>query len=263
MDEKDVRNLLEDVVSGKISVEEGVEKLKILPMKRLEDVTFDTHRSLRRGLAEVVFAEGKSDTQLLSAAKIALETGENVIITRISIDQARFLIFRLDKYNLVHHPEARMVTVVQKPVQDMGMGEILIVSAGAADLQVAEEAAITCSILGNRVQRIYDVGVAGIHRILQHIDAIRNAAVIIVVAGLEGALPSVVAGLTQAPVIAVPTSTGYGAAFGGIAPLLAMLNSCSGGVSVVNIDNGFGAGLCATLINRRRANNEKEQLDIL
>lgn len=249
MDRADIIAILEAVRRGTISVEGAVERLGVLPLLQVGDVTHDSHRMLRRGIPEAVMAEGKSDTQLVDAVKAALATGENCIVTRVSAGQAAILgQLGLDiSYNKI----ARVVTILQKPVTDQGRGEILIISAGTADVPVAEEAAVTCATMGNRIRRIYDVGVAGLHRLLEHLEAIRMASVIIVVAGMEGTLPSVVAGIAPCPVIGVPTSAGYGTSFGGIAALLAMLNSCAGGLTVVNIDNGFGAAVAATLINRK------------
>jgi NCAIR mutase (PurE)-related protein len=252
VDQADVTGILEAVKDGSLTVDAAVERLKVLPVVRSGDVVHDAHRALRRGLAEVVFAEGKSDAHLLDAVKAAVESGENCLVTRVTAGQAAIVTQAMTGRDVSYHKAARLLTIVQKPIADLGRGEILVISAGTSDVPVAEEAAVTCATLGNRVRRVYDVGVAGLHRLLQHVDAIRDATAIIVVAGMEGALPSVVAGLAPCPVIGVPTSVGYGTAFGGVTPLLAMLNSCAGGVTVVNIDNGFGAAVSATLINRRR-----------
>jgi len=252
VDEHDIRRLLDSVSDGSLTIDAAVKALKVLPVQTSGEIKHDSHRPLRRGLIEAVFAPGKSPQQLVDAVKAAVATGDNCLVTRVSQVQADMLIPKFESYNAAYNATARMVTILQKPVSDLGRGQILVVSAGTADQPVAEEAAITCSTLGNRTRRIFDVGVAGLHRILEVVDDIQNATVIIVVAGMEGALAGVVAGLAPCPVIGVPTSIGYGTSFGGIAPLLAMLNSCAGGLSVVNIDNGFGAALTATLINRKR-----------
>lgn len=258
MDEIDVRNLLESVREGTLGPDEALGRLKVLPFQRTRDVNIDSHRRLRRGLPEVVFAQGKSDVQLVEAVRAALGADGSCIVTRVSPAQAALIQGDVDR-SAVHSEQARMVTIQKSPVPDRGRGTVLVVTAGTSDVPVAEEAAVTCEALGNRVQRTYDVGVAGIHRLLENLDAIQEASVIVAVAGMEGALPSVVAGLAPCPVIAVPTSIGYGASFGGIAALLAMLNSCAGGVTVVNIDNGFGAGVAASLINRRRPTHMGEE----
>lgn len=252
MDEVEVGKLLQAVKAGAMTVEAALDRLRVLPAQELGSVAHDSHRPLRRGVVEAVYAPGKTDVQLLDAVRMSLDGGENCIVTRVTPAQAALLHQSLAGWDISHHSVARMVTIIQKPVADLGRGEVIVMCAGASDVAVAEEAAVTCSTLGNRVRRVFDVGVAGIHRLVPHLEAIRDAAVIIVVAGMEGALPSVVAGLAGCPVIGVPTSVGYGASFGGITPLLAMLNSCAGGVLVVNVDNGFGAGVAATLINRRR-----------
>jgi len=252
MDEGDILKLLHAVRDGGMAPEAAIEQLRNLPVTQVGDVAHDSHRSLRRGLAEVVFAQGKSDAQLADAVTAALSSGQNCLLTRVSPAQAALLTRILDGRDVQWHENARAVTVIQKPVTDLGRGEIVILTAGTSDVPVAEEAAVTCAMMGNRVRRVFDVGVAGLHRPLGHLDAIRSASVLIVVAGMEGALPSVVAGLAPCPVIGVPTSVGYGTSFGGVTALLSMLNSCAGGVTVVNIDNGFGAAVAATLMNRRR-----------
>jgi hypothetical protein len=206
----------------------------------------DMHRALRKGFPEVIFGSGKTPQQVLKIAEKLIERGERVLATRITAEHARLL--RKKFKNTVHHDLARCVTIDSKPLRKRP-GTISVVSAGTSDLAVAEEAAVTAEIMGNRVERIHDAGVAGLHRLLGRLDTIQRANVLVVVAGMEGALPSVVAGLVDKPVIAVPTSVGYGASFGGVAALLAMLNSCASGVTVVNIDNGFGAGYAASQIN--------------
>jgi len=252
MELPDLLSLLESVRDGRATPVQAAEALRTLPARRLGHVAHDAHRTLRRGVGEVVYAPGKDDTQLADAVRASLEAGGNCMATRVSPAQAEVLRAAFGGDGFTHHPLARVVTVVRRPIPDRGRGTILVFTAGTSDVPVAEEAAVACEFFGNRVQRAWDVGVAGIHRVLDHVDDIRAATVIIVAAGMEGALPSVIAGLAPCPVVAVPTSVGYGASFGGVAALLAMLNSCAGGVSVVNIDNGFGAAMMATLINRRR-----------
>ncbi len=209
----------------------------------LEFATVDTQREHRTGVPEVIYGEGKSREQIAGIMARLSEAGQDALVTRLEPEKAEGL-------PGTYHPVARVLVNPQGPWRDRGRGEVLIVCAGTSDLPVAEEAAVVAEALGNRIRRLTDVGVAGLHRLLKHEAALREARVIVVVAGMEGALPSVVAGLTDRPVIGVPTSVGYGASFGGVAALLAMLNSCAAGVSVVNIDNGFGAAYQATLINR-------------
>ena len=216
------------------------------PVASLGFANVDTHRALRKGFPEVVFGPGKSPEQVVKIAARIYLNEMRVLVTRIGPDHVRAL--RRKFKHAVHHSAARCVTLERKPLPKRH-GAIAVVSAGTSDLAVAEEAAVTADIMGNRVERLYDVGVAGVHRLLRRLDLIQAANVIVVVAGMEGALPSVVAGLVAAPVIAVPTSVGYGASFGGLAALLGMLNSCGSGVMVVNIDNGFGAGYAASQIN--------------
>ncbi len=214
--------------------------------ERSEDLDFatvDTQREHRTGVPEVIYGEGKSREQIAGIMGRLSDAGQDAVVTRLDAKKAEGL-------PGTYHPVARVLVNRQEPWEDRGRGEVLVVCAGTSDLPVAEEAAVVAVALGNRVRRLTDVGVAGLHRLLKHEEALREARVIVVVAGMEGALPSVVAGLTDRPVIGVPTSVGYGASFGGVAALLAMLNSCAAGVSVVNIDNGFGAAYQATLINR-------------
>lgn len=206
----------------------------------------DTHRALRRNFPEVIFGAGKTPEQVVKIAARILKLGQPVLATRVNDAHARALKRKFKP--AIHHPLARCVTIEKKPLPRRA-GFIAVVSAGTSDLPVAEEAAVTAEIMGNRVERVFDVGVAGLHRMLARLELLQRANVLIVVAGMEGALPGVVAGLVARPVVAVPTSIGYGAAFGGIAALLAMLNSCAGGLTVVNIDNGFGAGFAASQIN--------------
>jgi NCAIR mutase (PurE)-related protein len=204
---------------------------------------------MRKGLAEVIFGEGKEVSQILAILERLDRQGENILLTRLSPEKAEAVKERYRR--CTYHEAARVLTVQNHPVKISGRGLIAVVSAGTSDIPVAEEAAITARFMGNRVETIYDLGVAGIHRVLGHRERLAEASVVIVVAGMEGALPSVVGGLVEIPVIAVPTSVGYGASFGGIAALLGMLNACASGVTVVNIDNGFGAGYAASLMNRK------------
>ena len=243
-----LRKLLERVKDGSIDINQAIEELKRLPFEELEFATIDTHRSLRQGFPEVIFGEGKTPAQIKRIARSLLERKENVLITRLTPEKARTL--KRAFPGAEHNPAGRTLFIKSHPVRPAGRGTILVISAGTSDMAVAEEAAVTAECMGNRVERLYDVGVAGIHRLFNKKDVIFSANVLIVVAGMEGALPSVVGGLVARPVIAVPTSVGYGANLGGLTTLLAMLNSCSAGVAVVNIDNGFGAGYVASLINR-------------
>jgi NCAIR mutase (PurE)-related protein len=248
MNQERIHEILKSVASGRTSADQALLSLKHLPFEDLGFAKFDRHRALRRGLPEVVFGEGKSVEQLASIGASVIRAGTNLIITRLAPDKARALKRRLRR--LKYHAEARLGVVVVEPAPARGHGAVMVISAGTSDMAVAEEAALCAELFGNRVERLYDVGVAGLHRLTTHLDAIRAASVLVVVAGMEGALPSVVAGLLDKPVVAVPTSMGYGSAFGGIAALLGMLNTCASGVTVVNIDNGFGAAFAATLINR-------------
>lgn len=238
--------LLEKFRAGGVSRDEVLRAFQAAPIVDLGFAKLDTHRGLRRGFPEVVFGLGKTPAQLVRIADALFKQHQRVLITRVSAEQARVVKRKFKR--AVYHEPARCITIEARPLPKR-KGMIAIVSAGTGDLPVAEEAAVTAEFMGNKVERVHDVGVAGLHRLLGHLEVIQRANVIIVVAGMEGALPSVVAGLVDRPVIAVPTSIGYGASFGGVAALLAMLNSCSGGVTVVNIDNGFGAAYAASLIN--------------
>ncbi|HLC40407.1 MAG TPA: nickel pincer cofactor biosynthesis protein LarB [Methylomirabilota bacterium] len=246
MDKGRLRRLLERLGSGEMSVEDALAELKGLPFADLGFAKVDHHRALRTGAAEAIFCEGKGVEQVVAIAKRLAQSHGNVLATRATPEV--FEAIRAAGLPAEYYPAARIVAVNPEPRE--GVGLISVLSAGTADAPVAEEAAVTCELLGNRVERIYDVGVAGLHRVLEHYPILQEANVVIVVAGMEGALPSVVGGLVDRPVIAVPTSIGYGASFGGIAALLAMLNSCAPGVSVVNIDNGFGAAQQGNLINK-------------
>ncbi len=238
--------ILENLYQHQITPEQALQKLNGFPYEDLDFAKVDHARELRRGTPEVVFGQGKTTSQILQISRSILKNGSNLLITRLSAEAYEDLKKHLPQGK--YHELARCLTVIKKK-PSAGRGPIAILTAGTSDIPVAEEAAITCDFLGNEVIKIFDVGVAGLHRLLSHYDELRQARIIIAVAGLEGALPSVAAGLVKAPVIAVPTSVGYGASFHGLAALLAMLNSCPGGVAVVNIDNGFGAGYLASLIN--------------
>ena len=247
--EVDIAALLRDVRDGRTSIEAAGARIKAaLRQQPFEDLGFakvDHHRSIRQGFPEVVLGLGKTPDQIAKIASQIVSRGQPLLVTRA--DEAAWHTVRTVVPGAAYHEMARCITVQGDSVP--GKGTIALCSAGTSDLPVAEEAAVTAEILGNTIDRIYDVGVAGIHRVLAHHERLMSARVVIVVAGMEGALPSVVAGMVGVPVIAVPTSIGYGASFGGIAALLGMLNSCANGVSVVNIDNGYGAGCIASMIN--------------
>ena len=238
--------LLEEFRAGKAGRDKVLRAFQSAPLADLGFAQVDTHRALRKGFPEVIFAAGKTADQVLKIADRLLKHEQRVLITRVTPEQARKL--RRKFKPAVHHELARCVTIEKKPLPRRP-GSIVVICAGTSDLPVAEEAAVTAEIMGNRVERVSDAGVAGLHRILGRLETIQKANVLVVVAGMEGALPSVVAGLVSKPVIAVPPSVGYGASFGGVAALLGMLNSCASGVTVVNIDNGFGAGCAASQIN--------------
>lgn len=238
--------MLNSVASGEISVDEAVTKFKTAPFEDLGFAKPDYHRAIRQGASEVIYGAGKTPEQIAQIAENLLKNGQRtVLITRMSSEAAEFVKARLP----FEFFETAHIGVVGKIPEPDTQTSIVIAAGGTSDISVAEEAAITAESLGNKVVRLYDVGVSGIHRLLSHSEEIMNAKVIVAVAGMEGALASVIGGLADCPVIAVPTSVGYGAAFGGVAALLAMLNSCASGVSVVNIDNGFGAGYLASMIN--------------
>ena len=243
-----LREILARVQAGSLQTEDAVELLRNLPFEDLGFAKVDHHRGLRGIVPEVVFGQGKTAPQIVAIARRLMESGQNLLITRLAETAAGDVIAELP--NLSYSAEARIAWLRQASPEFRGRGTVLVVAAGTSDLPVAEEAAVTAEFVGNDVRRLYDVGVAGIHRLLANHTELRAASVLIVVAGMEGALPSVVGGLVDRPVIAVPTSVGYGASFGGLAALLAMLNSCAAGVTVVNVDNGFGAAVAASLINR-------------
>ena len=247
MDTASLKKLFADVKRGKLSPDQAVQHLRHLPFEDLGFANVDHHRALRVGMPEIIFGRGKAPQQLAEIFMRLAKHGHNVLATRVSGEQVRAVRRKFRKAE--YHELARAITLTRDPTIH-GKGKIIVVSAGTSDIPVAEEAVVTAQIMGNEVQHLYDVGVAGIHRLLARRDVLTKARVIIVCAGMEGALPSVVGGLVGVPVIAVPTSVGYGASYQGIAALLGMLNSCASNVTVVNIDNGFGAGYVASIINR-------------
>ena len=247
MDKEQTRALLQAVAEGALPVEEAVERLKLEPFEDLGFAKVDHHRALRQGAAEVIYGAGKTPEQIVTIAQALRRHGERtVLITRLTPQAAEQVGRELAD---LHYHEMGHIGIVGRMPQPDGVGTIVVASGGTSDMMVAEEAALTAEALGNQVLRLYDVGVAGLHRTLSHTKELMEARVVISVAGMEGALTSVLGGLVDCPVIGVPTSVGYGAAFGGVAALLSMLNSCASGVSVVNIDNGFGAGFLASRIN--------------
>jgi len=249
MDPERLRELLEAVAARRTSVAEAVGELRELPFRSLGFARVDTHRHLRTGFPEVVLGEGKTPEQIAAIMGELGRGGSTVLATRVGPEAAPAVTAALPGARYL--PLPRAVVLGPVPAPDRGRGTIAVVSAGTSDVPVAEEAALTAELAGNRVERVYDAGVAGLHRLISDRAVIAQAEIVVVVAGMEGALPSVVAGLFARPVIAVPTSVGYGASFGGIAALLSMLNSCAAGVAVVNIDNGFGAGQLAAMLNRK------------
>ena len=251
--ENDTRQMLEALSRGELTVEEVLLKLKTKPFEDIGYAKVDTHRALRQGVAEVIFGSGKTPEQIRGIVSTMQRNGqETILITRLSKEK----VLELEKdITFRYYDEARVGIIGKIPIPT-GIGKIVVTTGGTSDIPVAEEAAITAEAFGNEVERLYDVGVAGIHRLLSRLDVIMSASVIIAIAGMEGALASVIGGLADCPVIAVPTSIGYGASFNGLSALLSMLNSCASGVSVVNIDNGFGAGYLAHMINHM-GNGEK------
>lgn len=244
----DIRNLLEEVKNGDIDIDLAIDKLKDLPYEDIGYANIDHHRQIRNGYPEVIYCEGKSDEHILGIIKRMKEKGSNILGTRCRKDTYEKV---KNVYPNCEYDElSRILKIQNKPIKNVGKGKIVVVTGGTSDIPVADEAYYTAKFLGNEVERVYDVGVAGIHRLLNKMSILKSARVLIVVAGMEGALPSVVGGLVDVPVIAVPTSVGYGANFGGLSALLTMLNSCASGISVVNIDNGFGAGYFAATINK-------------
>lgn len=242
-----LEKILSDVKEGECTVHEAVENLRHLPFEDLGNATIDHHRPLRIGSPEIIYGEGKSIDQLNSIIDRLDSIKENVLVTRLSEEKAKSLLSTFP--NSEYNKTARIFTIIKSEIIKHG-GRIGVLSAGASDIHVADEAVVTAKVLGSDVSSFFDIGVAGLHRLLDKLKEIRNLDVLIVVAGMEGALPSVVGGLVGIPIIAVPTSVGYGASFEGLAALLGMLNSCAAGVTVVNIDNGFGAGFAANLIAR-------------
>ena len=248
MDKNLLVKLLESIAEGRVSASEGAEKLQHIAYEDITYAHIDHHRSLRKGFPEVIFGEGKTADQIAGIMEKMIDQENIILVTRTTRQKADIVLSRFP--DAVYHDDARMIVLELKPVPVQGRGLILIISAGTSDIPVAREAYLTARSMGNTVDTIFDVGVSGIHRLLNHKTLIDQAAVLIVVAGMEGALPSVVAGMVDRPVIAVPTSVGYGVNLGGLTALFAMLNSCSSNVAVVNIDNGFGAGYMAAMINR-------------
>jgi len=246
MNKQETLNILKKVREGTVLPEEALLKLRIEPFEDLGYAKVDHHRELRQGVPEVIYGEGKTTEQITGVVKAMLDKGQKLIlITRLSSQTAEEV---GKNFPMQYHQTAHIGIIGKIPVPD-GIGKIVVATGGTSDMPVAEEAAVTAEALGNEVVRLYDVGVAGLHRLLSRLDAVMDAQVIISIAGMEGALTSVIGGLTDCPVIGVPTSIGYGASFNGLAALLSMLNSCASGVSVVNIDNGFGAGYLASMIN--------------
>jgi len=250
MNQDTLTQLLQEVQAGRCHIDDAVKQLKLLPAETLQDACLDHHRSLRTGIPEVIYGESKTAEQIITIGTAILNRSPHLFMaTRIDTDKAATVQKALPQ--IYYHPQARMLTGhATGPLPERGRGLILVLCAGTSDIPVAEEAWVTAETLGHSVQTLYDVGVAGLHRLLDRQPLLQTATVIIVVAGMEGALPSVVSGLVACPVIAVPTSIGYGSSFGGIAALLGMLNSCAPGLGVVNIDNGFGAACLAVAINR-------------
>ncbi len=248
MDIESLKKLLHSVVSGEVSVDEALQNLKHLPYENIDFAQIDHHRSLRKGFPEVIFGQGKTPEQIIGIMEKMLKQENIVLVTRVKTEAAASIVNCFP--DAVFHEDAQMIVCEKEEMPVQGKGTIVVLSAGTSDMNVAREAFLTAKAMGNRVESVFDVGVAGIHRLFSYNDLIGQASVLIVVAGMEGALPSVVAGMVNRPVIAVPTSVGYGASFGGLTALFAMLNSCSSNVAVVNIDNGFGAGYMASMINR-------------
>jgi hypothetical protein len=258
MDESNIKKLLFDIQTGKSSVEDGLEKLKSLPFEDLDFAKLDNHRAIRCGFSEVVYCPGKTPEQLCEITRGLKKHGLPVILTKADEDAYKTVVTVAG--NAVYHDVARLIVIPgHEPVTRAGL--VVVVTAGTTDIPVAEEAAVTAETMGANVERVFDVGVAGAHRLFAHHGVFAKANAIVAVAGMEGALPSLVGGIVTCPVIAVPTSVGYGASFGGVTALLGMLNSCAPGVSVVNIDNGFGAGYIAATINRLAVGDDERHRD--
>ena len=255
MDDHILRKLLDSVQRGTLEVDEAISQLRSLPYEQVGDFArVDHHRTLRCGFPEVIFGSGKSPEQIIRILQSMMDKSGRALVTRV--DAQTYAAVRAEFPQAIYHASARAITLGQMQERDLQPG-VLVITAGTADIPVAEEAALTAQMTGSQVERLYDVGVAGLHRLLDQAQLLQQANVLVVVAGMEGALASVVGGLVSAPVIAVPTSVGYGASFQGLAALLSMLNTCAPGVAVVNIDNGFGAGYMAGMINRRFAQGQK------
>ena len=242
-----LKELLQEVADGGLKPEDALAKLKSLPYEDLGFARVDHHRSLRQGFPEVIFGQGKSAEQIIGIGKAIHKQGAAVLVTRVEAEKAREVLAEWGE--LTYHEQASCLALQAPGGAKPGRGLVAVVAAGTSDMPVAEEAVLTASLMGSQVERVYDVGVSGLHRLLGSVEVLQKATCFVVVAGMEGALPSVVAGMVDKPVVAVPTSVGYGTAFGGLAALLGMLNSCAPGLSVVNIDNGFGAGYLAGLID--------------
>ena len=254
MDRDGLKELLKEVRAGRVPVAAALDRMKHWPVENLPFASIDHQRGLRQGCPEVIFCQGKETGQIVAIIDRMVEAGENILATRAGDDVYRAV---KERYARVKYNTAgRVMTLVQRPVKKRG-GSVLVLTAGTSDIPVAEEAVETLTMLGSRVMKGYDAGVAGLHRLLQHQEKLKRAKVLIVIAGMDGALPSVVGGLTDKPLVAVPTSVGYGAGSGGIAPLLTMLNSCASGIGVVNIDNGFGAAVLAHRINQAGVSGKK------
>jgi NCAIR mutase (PurE)-related protein len=249
MDQTRLKTLLDAVADGRMPVAEAARALTLLPGEDMEFAHIDHHRSLRKGFPEVIFGEGKTADQIAAIMEAMARQEGVILVTRVDAQKAAGVLAAFPE--AVYDAEARMLIFEKSPLPDTGRGKILVLSAGTSDIPVAREAYLTAKTMGHSVKAINDVGVAGIHRLFAHKAEIEGATVLVVVAGMEGALPSVVAGMVGRPIIAVPTSVGYGTSFGGMTALLAMLNSCSSNVAVVNIDNGFGGGYMAAMINRK------------
>lgn len=249
MDKQAILEMLQSIASGTLSPESAYSKLKLLPFEELGYAKVDHHRSIRQGSPEVIFGQGKTPDQIKGIVESMLNNGAcSILVTRLEPKAANILSTNLD----IEYNQTARIAIIAKDKEKELVGSVIVASGGTSDIPVCEEAALTAEVLGSKVTRLYDVGVAGIHRLLSNLPVLTEARVVIAVAGMEGALPSVIGGLVDCPVIAVPTSIGYGAAFGGLSALLTMLNSCASGISVVNIDNGFGAGYLADMINKMK-----------
>ena len=249
---RDIKNILEGVKSGTVSVEDAALELKMKPFEDIGYANVDLHRKVRQGAAEVIYGSGKTPEQIIGIIDVLLKnTDDTILVTRIEEDKAKII----QEHHKMRYDNVSQIGICGEIKKPDGIGTIVVATGGTSDIPVAEEAALTAEVLKNDVLRLYDVGVAGLHRLLSHKEELMRASVVIAVAGMEGALASVIGGLVDCPVIAVPTSIGYGAAFNGVAALLSMLNSCASGVSVVNIDNGFGAGYMASMINHMEVKN--------